>query len=284
MQSYSLKFKIIFLLIFCFFLAWPKPVRAWSFKIESINPSSVSSKNDEVEVVLSITDLPSESYLRVAWQEGEGKQYFGYVKNEKDEWVQIKSLGSDCSNYYHVTNTGTFPLTLKTKIGEDKELTSGTYLLKAHRFTTGCSDRASENSVEISVNLPEPTPTPSPTPTQESEPTATATPTPQPEASHSPTPKPTKKPTATPTPTPKSGVLGEESEIEETTFLLSELGEESEEQKKEETEKQKKGIGQWLPPIMIGGGVILIGVAAFPFIYPRLKNKLRKEEFDQEAS
>ncbi len=189
-------FLIVFLAIFLFL---PKEIFAvFSFKIKDAEPDLVSSKNQEVEVLLDITDLPSESYFRVAWQEGENKRYFGYIKIDGN-WVKIKSLSDDCSEYYYISDTSTNSATLITKIGEEEELISGTYLLKAHRFTSTCkSYKTSENTFEIVVNLPTSTSSPSPSPSSTSDFSPTSSPTPSPSST------PSLSPTTDSSPTPKS--------------------------------------------------------------------------------
>jgi len=154
---------LCFFLFFLFLFIFPsKALAAFSFSIDSVNPTSVSSKTQEVSVSLTINDLPSESYFRVGWKEG--NSYFGYVKNNSNSWVKIQSLSSDCTNYYHVTQTGNSQITLVTKIGEDTDVNSGSYEIKAHRFTMGCSSTTSTNTKTITVNLSDPSPLPNPSP------------------------------------------------------------------------------------------------------------------------
>jgi hypothetical protein len=202
-KNLKLKMKNYIFFALSFFFLFPifaSPILAeFSFKIENINPNSVSAKDQEVEVALSITNLPSESYFRVAWQEEEGSSYFGYDKNNNGNWVKIKSLSDDCTAYYKVSQTGNSQLTLLTKIGEEEGITSGVYLLRAHRFTTTCkSNEPSTNMMEIAVNLSTPTPTEAPVNTPTPIPTPTAMPTVSAPTS---TPKPP-TPTSTTSPTP----------------------------------------------------------------------------------
>lgn len=166
----------IFLIFF--FFVFSSSVSALSFKIENVKPDSVSSKNQEVEVLLAITDLSSESYFRVAWQGKEGGSYFGYVKDNDGNWIEIKPLSSEeCFSYYKVSQTGNSQITLVTKIGENIELSSEIYLLRAHRFTSTCkSYTASDNAFEISVSLTTPTPSPNPSPSLSQTPASSPSP------------------------------------------------------------------------------------------------------------
>ncbi len=164
---------------FLFLLIPSEIIAAFSFNIESFSPASVSSKDGEINVNLSITDLPNESYFRVAWQKLEGGSYFGFVKNNNGEWIEIKPLSGDCLQYYKVSDTSTTAISLITKIGENTDILPGIYRLKAHRFTAGsCSNTASDNEVEITVNTSTPTPSPTSAPTATNILTSSKTPTP----------------------------------------------------------------------------------------------------------
>lgn len=165
---------------------------AFSFSITSVNPASVSSSDQEVTLTINISDLPSESYFRIAWQESSGKSYFGYIKNNNGDWIKIDS-NQDCKNYYQVSDLTKQSITIITKIGQDNTPTNGSYLLKAKRYTATCSSEKDSEPVSIQVNLPIPTPTPTDIPTP------TRTPTPTKEPTPTKTPTPTKSPTATPT-------------------------------------------------------------------------------------
>jgi len=156
-----------FILGLVYFLFTSDAWAAFSFSIDKVDPLSVNAKDQDVKVTLSIKGLPSESYFRVGWKKG--NSYFGYIKNNEGNWVKIEALSSDCSHYYHVPQTGNSQLTLVTKIGEETNIESGSYVIKAHRFTaTGnCSYTASVNTETIEVNLAEaslPSPSPSPSP------------------------------------------------------------------------------------------------------------------------
>ncbi len=189
--------------ILLLFLSTVLPARAaLSFSLESINPSIINSLEQEVEVKLNMTDLPSESYFRVAWKKEGSSTYFGYVKNQDGNWAKIGTLSSDCKNYYKVSNTGTTTLTLATKMGTDSNSETGNYLLKAHRFTSSCaSNSGSENELTVALNLPTLTPSSTPTPVPTPTPTPKSLPTPTPKSSpaRSVTPNIAGGPTPTPT-------------------------------------------------------------------------------------
>ena len=103
---------------------------AFSLNISNINPDNVSDSEQEVSVTISLTDLPSESYFRVGWQESSGKPYFGFIKNDNESWVKVES-SQDCKSYYKVSDLTKQSITIITKIGQDNTPTNGSYLLKA---------------------------------------------------------------------------------------------------------------------------------------------------------
>lgn len=262
--------RISFFLVYFFLLSlfYPRQaLGAFSFTISSINPSSVSSKDQEVEVVLSIKNLPSESYFRVAWQEESGKPYFGYVKDNDGSWAIIKSLNDDCTSYYKVTDTTITSLVLTTKIGEDTDIYGGLYNLKTHRFTSSsCSNKAGVDSFGIEVNLP----TPTPESTSTSDPTSTPVPTP------TPTPKPTvlaiatKKPKITPKP------VVNDDEKDESDNILG-LRNELMASPSPDPEEEGKKKFPFMAGLFLFGGTGLIGVAGYTFI----KNK--KKEYNKDS-
>ena len=197
--------KTIRLIIACCFLFFvllaqgAKQVNAaFSFTING-ELSKVTDKNQEISVPLTVTDLPSgDSYFRVAFQKNTGDSYFGYMKDNSDNWVKITSpLAEGCNKYLLVAGPGDKILTLRLKIGDDNEPENGAYSVVAHRMTSGCSSSGQKSPITIELPIaPTPTPTPSPTPS----PTPTQTLVPSP----TPTPGPTNTPTSTTTPTPTS--------------------------------------------------------------------------------
>ncbi len=101
--------------------------------------SEINSPENIIEATLDLSDLPSSaSYFRIAFTKSDtNPSYFGKMKNDKDDWVEIGPLG-DCDNYYRMDELNQDELVLRIKMG--KEVESGTYFLRAHRLTeTGCS-------------------------------------------------------------------------------------------------------------------------------------------------
>ena len=198
-----------------FFLYFASPVfAAFSFNIASVSATTITSGGQEMDVNLSISNLPSgDSYFRAALQKESGS-YFGYVKNNNGDWSAIQALSGDCAIYYKISDVSITSLTLKFKLGDDVLTDNGSYKIRAHRFTSTCkSYTEATNYLDIAINMPTPTPTPTPTPA----PTSTPTPIPTPSPTNTPTPTPTKTPTPAPihtsVPTPKetslTDVLGE---------------------------------------------------------------------------
>lgn len=198
--------KIDLILILILFLIFPQKVQAaFSYNISSPSATLITSGSQEIDVSLNITDLPSESYFRVSLQKESGGSYYGYIKNNNNEWAKIQTLSGDCSGYFKVSDLKTILINLKYKVGDDLALDNGNYILKAHKFTKTCSSYAdSENTIAFVITLPTPTPTQVPTnaPTPTVSPAKTSTPIPTPTS----TPKliPTKTPTQTPTESPTS--------------------------------------------------------------------------------
>ena len=126
---------------------FPVAYAAFSFSVKSIDKQSLAQKEEEVKVTLAINELPSESYFRVAFQPKDGGAYFGYIKNDKSEWVKIGTLSGDCQNYYHLTDTSANELTISLIIGGENEIENGDYLIKGHRYTAGCSYKEGETAV-----------------------------------------------------------------------------------------------------------------------------------------
>ncbi len=154
----------------CVFFVF-KPVSVFAFQITGTDKDSINSVDEEIRVDLDISQLPdTNSYFRVGFVSTESStSYFGKLKNEQDNWIEIGSL-SDCSNYYFYDGDKDI-ISIKTKIGEEKE--AGTYYIKAHRITSTCgSSKSTDNNYEISLILPSPSPEPSPTEVDSAEPSA----------------------------------------------------------------------------------------------------------------
>lgn len=191
-----LKILSLIIFLFLFFFSPQRTLAAFSFSIDNVSSTTISSGSQEIDVSLIINSLPSESFFRVALQKESGGSYYGYVKNNNGDWSAIQALSGDCSAYYRVSDTSTASLLLKFKLGEDIVVENGSYNLKAHRFTStgNCSYTKATNDYAVTVLLSTPTSTPTPAPTN----------TPAPALTSTPIPTTTPTPTKTPTPTPKS--------------------------------------------------------------------------------
>ena len=252
------KFFPVILSFLIFLLSAPQ-AKAFSFSITGAEPSSIDSKEQEISVTLSITDLPAgDSYFRVAWESG--STYVGYIKNNNGDWVKLGSLTSDkdsqgCLNYFRVS-TSTSQLVLSAKIGGDNELANGTVNLKAHRFTSTCGSNTGSNLFPMIINLPTLTPSPTVEATQAptAAPTATPTKSPTPVPTKSPTPKPTKNPTPEPEVLGKAATSGEPTNTSGEPELTPDVS----------SANKKKPIV--LPIIFIGSGVLMIGFALYNLI------------------
>ena len=162
---------VIVVLLNCFIVSslFSQVSAAFSFQINQISPDTITSKDDEITINLSITDLPGESYFRVAFQKSDGANYFGYMKNDLDEWIKSND---DCKKFYHITDKATTHLEIPLKVGESV-IESDIYNIKAHRYTPSCSSPATGlNSFQVQIIFPDPTPTPSPIPTTSPTPTS----------------------------------------------------------------------------------------------------------------
>ena len=172
---------------------------SFSFSLSSTGPITISNNTQEVQINLSITDLPSSSYFRVAFQKQSGDSYFGQIKNHLGDWVNVQPFNADCSNYYSVSDTSATSAAILIRVGESSTAQAGEYQLKAHRFTqTACSYAEAQNSLSATVVISTPVSTvvPSLSPSSTSKP-PTSTPKPSPTTVVTATLKPTFAPTTT---------------------------------------------------------------------------------------
>jgi len=249
------------------------------FKFDGIesNPESIEY-DQEVKLNFSFEDVnpPKTYYLEAAFKHIDGTRYFGWTKNDREQWYQYEE--DALANFFK------FEINESSKSGSlftkpDHESTyfkgSGKYFLKLYKITEGGSKEGS-NAIEITINgpiptsTPEPTETPQPTDTPTPEPTDTPTPTLTP-TPKSPTATPTRKLTATPspTPTPTGEVLGQEA-------TGSALGQLSDEENKATASSEKSGNIKKiiLPALAAILGLGFIGFSIFSF----LKGRRQKEE------
>jgi hypothetical protein len=208
--------------VFLLFFLLPSSVHAaFSFNISADGPLTVSGLNQEISVSFNISGLPSPSYFRVAFQKAAGDSYFGQIKNNTGDWVDITALSGDCHGYYYVSDTSVTTLIIPLRIGANINPDPGTYLIRAHRFTqSACSSTEAQNSLTADFDFPTPTPTPLPTPLP--------SPTPKPPTStpRPPTAVPTMKPvppTSKPAPTfpnPTAVISNRPTEIPSPVFTV----------------------------------------------------------------
>lgn len=255
--------KILAVFAILFLLSAKDISAAFSFQISSISPSTISSKDQEVTVNVTLSDLPGESYFRAEFQQSSGSQYFGYSKDNSGNWIKVDA-NMDCKSYYKVSDVTTTSLVLSLKIGTDNNPTNGTNNVRVRRYTNTCGSSDDSDPVNIDFTLPTPTPSPTPTPTSTPSPSPTKAPTPTPAPTKSPTPKPTTKPSPTP----------EETEEPESTPEVLSIASENEETPEPEESSEPQASENKFPVAaipLIGGGVGMIGFATYPFIKDKLK-------------
>ncbi|KKP48243.1 MAG: hypothetical protein UR39_C0001G0038 [Candidatus Woesebacteria bacterium GW2011_GWA1_33_30] len=208
---------VLFLIVFMLFFIFPFTVKAaFSLAITSASPTDILDKEQIVEVTLQIEDLPSgDSYFRAGWKSG--SSYVGYVQNNGGNWVELRALSGECSDYFKISEATTSAI-LKIKIGEENDISTGTIPIKAHRLTSSCSSSYGSNEFNTNILLPTSTPVPTTTstPIVTAISTATATSTPIKTATSTPTKTATAKPTTTSTPT-------ESGQAETPEFVVSDI-------------------------------------------------------------
>jgi len=274
-------------IIFVIFLLFPEKVFGeMVFKFDGIesNPESIEY-DQEVKLNFSFKDVnpPKTYYLEAAFKHIDGTRYFGWTKNDREQWYQYEE--DALANFFK------FEINESSKSGSlfakpDHESTyfkgSGKYFLKLYKITEGGSKEGS-NAIEITINgptltptpepteTPQPTDTPTPGPTDTPTPTTTSAPTstPTPKASLTPTKKPTPSLTLTPTATPSGEILGQEASE-------SALGQLSDEDNKATPSSEGSGNIKKIifPAVAIIVGIGFIGFSVFSF----LKGRRQKEE------
>lgn len=201
-----------------------KVYAAFSFSIDSVTPASIDTKETELIINLSLTDLPEgDNYFRAGFKEG--NTYVGYIKNNNGNWIKLRSLSDGCADYFKVSENVT-TIVLNLKIGSDVEISNGSIPIKAHRYTSSCATNIGSNEYIVNVNLPTPTSSPTQAPTAQptnqptSAPTATTTPKPTQTPTQSGQAKTsTPKSTSSPTPT-QSGQADEPITIEKSENMV----------------------------------------------------------------
>ena len=172
--------------------------------ITDASPVSISSPDDIITITATASALQNTTqYLQVGLtKEGESSNYFGFTKNQSEEWFKYKSspTTSDLNSYfYKFTPVGGVwfgQILAKVDVDDIGYKGAGNYTIKLIKYITS-SPSYSSNSATITINIaftPTPAPTNTPTPTSSPTPAPTKTPTPSP----SKIPSPTQKPTPTP--------------------------------------------------------------------------------------
>lgn len=245
---------IVFVAIFLF--SAEKTLAAFTMNINSIDPPSISTNEQEVTVTASISGLPNPSFFRIAWQKASGDTYFGYVKNNSGDWVKIET-DRDCRNYYSVSDVNTNSLTLIAKIGDDNNPVNGSFTMKLRRYTATCGSNSDSAPFPVEINLPTPTPTQTPTPT----PAPTNSPTPAPPAT--PTTSPTKSPVPRPTATPTPLILGSETDNPQVDILALGDSLKTPSPTPAQTSKKSNLAFPIIAGIFTASGLALVGAAFF---------------------
>lgn len=274
------KLKAIFItLFFLFFYAFPPgATAAFSFNISGVDTAIVTTKEQEVLVTLSITDLPSgDSYFRVGWESG--NSYVGYMKNNADNWIKLNSLGSvniqnqDCFNYFKVTsNEATQSVSLKIKVGSENEVANGSANLRAHRFTSTCRSYDFSDPYSMTVNLP--TPVPAESPTQQPTASPTPSPSPSPTPTKSPTPIATPKKSTSPTPTLIASIVSNEEPLTPAQGDVLGLGITASPSPLVASENVTRKKFPLAAVLFITGGLAFVGLALFMFFRSYQKEKM----------
>lgn len=237
--------------------------------ILSIDPTSVSSTEQEVVLTATISGLPSSSFFRAEWQKSPGDTYFGYSKNNANNWTKVQS-DQDCTNYYSVTDINTNSLVLITKIGSDNILDNGSYSIKLRRYTGSCASSSDSDPISVQINLPTPTPTASPNPTVP----PTSVPTQIPIKTQSPLPKRTTQPS--PTDSTEPSVLGEAIENSNNDVGLTGLREDLYSTPSSQPESSNgKSKSPLFAILLVVFGLILVGISGYLAF---LKSKVRQSE------
>lgn len=276
--TYNKLFKFMFRQVFIFifftflFVLFHKSAFA-ALTITDVSPLSISSSEDIIIITASASGLQNTTqYLQVGLtKDGESSNYFGFTKNQSEEWFKYKSSPStsDISSYFYkftpVSGSWSGQILTKVDIDDSGYKGAGNYTIKIFKYIT--SSPSYSNTSTVIVNI---TPTSTPTPTNTPAPSPTNIPTP----TKTPTPSPTKSPTPTPKPTSILTPISIEStdEVMPTSVLGESMqGEVKDDDKnsKETPVEKTKVLGTQannLSKILISIGVIFLivcGILAF---------------------
>jgi hypothetical protein len=276
-------FKIIFLFLF-FFLIFTSPVFA-AFTITDVTPSEINSADDIFIVSASASALQSNpQYLQLALTAvGNPTNLLGITQNNAGSWYFYKSsptvpdLESTFYSFNHTDGSWVGQIFGKVDTNDDGYRGPGQYNLRLYKYTISGAGNVSSSYVVwatpiiINISLPSPTPTPTPTLTPTPTPKSTSTPRPTP----SPTKSPTAQPASVPSPTGKilataistvAAVLGEEATQSGGTISGQET------QELEEPEATPPAKQNFLPKILLGGGILtILGMIVSAFLIEKRK-------------
>jgi len=135
---------------------------AFQMTLQEPSNNTITSNEQEILITASISGLPSASFFRFAFQKNSGDPYFGYMKNNENNWIKITS-SQDCKNYVSVVDASASAVSSVVKIGDDNISENGTYSLKLRRYTSSCLSYLDSNAIVVNFALPTSTPTPTPT-------------------------------------------------------------------------------------------------------------------------
>lgn len=270
--------KVFFIFILGF-LIFTKPAFAVTFNI-----SNPQLNGNEVIINASMSGLTSTSclngscYLQAAFTAQEQNKYFGFTKNNNGDWYEYVSspstsdIQSTFFAFQPVSGSWSGQMTLKINSESPNYKSSGTYNVKAWRYSGKSSSAAGDSDNILAVDIQGPTPTPSPTPIPSSTPSPSSTPTTK--KSSTPPPQPSLKPSSTPltsTPlTPPSPKISDKAEVAGVAKISSS----SSASPSVQVASQKQNNFPTL--IFLGGGLIL--AACSYIIYEIIKQAKKSND------
>jgi len=255
------KLLVAFLFFAFLNLSFPKVASAVEFTI-----SDAVVSQDQIDVGVSLTEAtntncPNQTcYLQGILRFSLGNRYFGFTKNNNDQWITyLSEPESDFiqNNFFKITITAgnwSGRLYLRFDSNDTNYEGPGNYELKVRRFTGNSKSGSDSNILAIHLDLSTPTPTPT------SNPTNTPTPTPTPTSIPTATPLKTKTPTPTAKSSVKPGSLPSSSpEV---------LGQTNAPTPTASSSPAPESVSSFsvLPFVLVGLGIVSIVIAFFPFL------------------
>lgn len=145
-----------------------------AISVFQISPTTITSIDDVVTVFASGSGLSDNThYLQVGITKEGATNYFGYTKNNADQWVKYQTTPSLSGLFSFVPVSGSWSGQLQTKIdpADPDYKGSGNYLVKLLKYISSPNSHTDSNTVNVSISVPvsspsppSPTPTPGPTP------------------------------------------------------------------------------------------------------------------------